>query len=79
MRYSKKNSCEFDLLICQFDAKFHIASKFTVYVQSTKINRKTNYRKLYEKRLAGDRSEFAVTLDEALIYLDDSNGQSKIC
>ena len=44
-----------------------------------KINRKANCRKLYEKRLAGDRSEFAVTLDEALIYLDDSNGQSKIC
>ena len=44
-----------------------------------KKNRKTNCRKLYEKRLAGDRSEFAVTLDEALIQLDDSNGQSKIC
>lgn len=29
--------------------------------------------------MAGDRSEFAVTLDEALIYLEDSNGQSKIC
>lgn len=44
-----------------------------------KKNRKTTCRKLYEKHLAGAKSEFAVTLDEALIYLEDSNGQSRIC
>lgn len=44
-----------------------------------KKNRKTNCRKLYEKHLAGSRTEFAVTLDEALVYLEDSNGESRIC
>jgi [histone H3]-lysine36 N-dimethyltransferase SETMAR len=44
-----------------------------------KKNRKTNCRKLYERHLAGDRSEYAVTLDEALIYLDDTNKKRRIC
>lgn len=47
--------------------------------ENHKKNRKTTCRKLYEQHLAGERSEYAVTLDEALIYLDDSNGESKIC
>jgi len=29
--------------------------------------------------LAGDKSKFVVTLDEALFYLSDSNGTRKIC
>ena len=44
-----------------------------------KKNRKTNCRKLYENHIAGDRSEYAVTLDEALVYEDDANGQTQIC
>jgi hypothetical protein len=48
---------------------------------SQKQYRKTNCRKLYEKHLAGNMSEYAVTLDEALvyIYIDDSNGKRQIC
>ena len=42
-------------------------------------NRKTNARKLYEQCLAGPKSEFMVTLDEAYIYLDYCNGIRKIC
>ena len=42
-------------------------------------NRKTNCRKLYEHHLAGDRAEYAVTLDEALVYLKNVNGKRKIC
>ena len=42
-------------------------------------NRKTNCRKLYEKVLAGQRSEFVVTLDEALFGLENCNGERKIC
>jgi histone-lysine N-methyltransferase SETMAR len=55
--------------------------KSGVHKLSTKhqTNRKTNCRKLYEKHLAGDKSEFAVTLDEALVYLKNSNGERKIC
>lgn len=44
-----------------------------------KKNRKTNCRKLYEQHLAGDRSEFAVTLDEALVYMNNVNGTRRIC
>ena len=40
---------------------------------------KTNCRKLYENHLAGDKCEYAVTLDEAFIYLDDSNKKRRIC
>lgn len=35
--------------------------------------RKTNCRKLYERHLAGDRWKKIVTLDEAWIYLNDTN------
>ena len=42
-------------------------------------NRKTNCRFIYENHLAGDRSEYAVTLDEALIYMKNVNGKRKIC
>ena len=42
-------------------------------------NRKTNCRKLYEKVLAGQRSEYVVTLDEALFGLENCNGERKIC
>ena len=42
-------------------------------------NRKTNCRKLYENYLAGARSEFAVTLDEAFVYMKNVNGQRRIC
>ena len=47
--------------------------------ESHKRNRKTNSRKLYEKHLAGQRSEFVVTLDEALFFVEDCNGTRKIC
>ena len=36
-------------------------------------------RKLYEKHLARDKSEFAVTLDEAFIYEYEKNEQTRIC
>jgi hypothetical protein len=42
-------------------------------------NRTTNARKLYEHHLAGGRSEYMVTLDEAYIYLDYCNGERKVC
>lgn len=42
-------------------------------------NRKTNSRKLYERHLAGHRSQYAVTLDEALFWVQDCNGTRKIC
>ena len=35
--------------------------------------RKTNARKLYEKYLAADKWKFVVTLDEAWLYLSDTN------
>jgi hypothetical protein len=44
-----------------------------------KANRKTNCRRLYEQHLAGGKSEYMVTLDEAWLYLDYCNGQRKIC
>ena len=40
-------------------------------------NRATNARKLYEQVLAGDRSEFVVTLDEAMIHLNDVCSQTR--
>jgi DNA-binding Lrp family transcriptional regulator len=42
-------------------------------------NRKTNSRKLYENGIAGHRSEYAVTLDETMIYMSNINGERKIC
>src|SRR5713101_3479745 len=43
-----------------------------------KKNRKTNTRSLYEMHLAGLKSEYVVTLDEALFYVDDCYGKRKI-
>ena len=43
-----------------------------------RYNRKTNARKLYEDVLAGDRAEFAMTIDEAYFYLNYCNGERKI-
>ncbi|OXA63018.1 hypothetical protein Fcan01_00539 [Folsomia candida] len=42
-------------------------------------NRKTNSRKLYEGHLAGKKSEFVVTLDEALFFVQDCNRTRTIC
>ena len=43
------------------------------------IIRHKKYRKLYEKHLAVDKSEFDVALDEALIYVYETNVQTRIC
>jgi hypothetical protein len=45
---------------------------------SHKKNRTTNSRKLYEGHLAGNRSEFVVTLDEAYFFIGDTNGKRSI-
>ncbi|UYV64526.1 hypothetical protein LAZ67_3001100 [Cordylochernes scorpioides] len=42
-------------------------------------NRATNARKLYEEHLAGSRSEYTATLDEAWMYVTYCNGIRKIC
>lgn len=42
-------------------------------------NRKTRSRKLYETFLAGQKSEFVVTLDEAMFGLHNANGKRKVC
>lgn len=47
--------------------------------QNSKKNRKTTCRKLYENYLAGYRSEYAVTVDEALVYVDNANKKRDIC
>jgi len=57
----------------------HVKKKVHALKESHKQNRKTNSRKLYEKHLAGKKSEFVVTLDEALFYLQDVNGTRTIC
>ena len=44
---------------------------------SDKSNRKTNSRKLYEQ-IAGSRSEFAVSIDEAQIAFNPANHQTEI-
>ena len=46
---------------------------------ANKKNCKTDYCKLYENHLAGGKVEYAVTLDEALVYLNDSNKNNSIC
>lgn len=43
-----------------------------------KLNRITNCRKLYEK-ICGEKSEYAITLDEAYLYLSNCNTETKIC
>jgi len=42
-------------------------------------NRMTRSRKLYEGYLAGQRSEFVVTLDEAMFGMHNVNGKRKVC
>jgi hypothetical protein len=42
-------------------------------------NRKTDARKQHERHLTGGKSEYMVTLDEACVYLSNSNGQRSIC
>ncbi|UYV79312.1 hypothetical protein LAZ67_17002102 [Cordylochernes scorpioides] len=42
-------------------------------------NRAMNARKLYEEHLAGSRSEYTATLDEAWMYVTYCNGIRKIC
>ena len=44
-----------------------------------KKNRKRNSRKLCEDNLSGKKSEFVVSLDEALVYLNNCNGHRRIC
>ena len=34
---------------------------------------------LYEKHQSGGKRKYAVTLNEALIFLNNSNGQTRIC
>jgi len=67
--------------IIRKDLGAHIKQKTRVHLltPSHKQNRKTNARKLYERHLAGDKTEFMVTLDEAYVYLDYCNGVRKIC
>ncbi|CAG7685290.1 unnamed protein product [Allacma fusca] len=43
-----------------------------------KKNRKTNARKLYERHLAGKRSEFTMTLEETYFYIQDCSGERRI-
>lgn len=43
-----------------------------------KAIRKTNSLKPYRDHLAGDKSEFMVTLDEAIIHMNEINQKSKI-
>jgi predicted transcriptional regulator len=49
-----------------------------VLSESHKKNRKTNSRKLYEAHLAGKKTEFVATLDEAFFSISDCNGSRKI-
>lgn len=59
--------------------KTHQKHELHVLGESHKQNRKRNCRKLYEEHLAGGKSNFVVTLDEALFFLDNCNGARKIC
>jgi uncharacterized protein YerC len=63
------------------DLKLETKNKTRVHKLTAehKKNRKTNFRKLYENHLAGQKSEYAVTLDEALVYVEDSNRERGIC
>ncbi|OXA36984.1 hypothetical protein Fcan01_28233 [Folsomia candida] len=42
-------------------------------------NRRRNARNLYETQLAGLKSQFVVTLDEAWFYLQDCSNEKEIC
>jgi len=67
--------------IIHIDLKLENRKKTKVHrlTQEHKKNRKTTCRKLYENHLAGDKTQYAVTLDEALVYLHNSNGKREIC
>jgi hypothetical protein len=67
--------------IIHVDLKKETKKKSKVHrlTDKNRKNRKANCRKLYENHLAGDRSEFVVTLDEALVYLEDTNKSTRIC
>lgn len=60
------------------DKKTFRKTRLHVLKDSHKENRKTNSRKLYERHLAGGKSEFVVTLDEAWFYLQNCNGKRRI-
>lgn len=53
--------------------------KVHTLTEPQKANRKTNSRKLYENHLAGDKSEFVVTLDEAWLYINECTSTREIC
>jgi len=63
------------------DLKKKVRKKSRVHVLKPRHIRirKTTARKLYEKHLAGKKSEFMVTLDEAWFYVDNCNGSRRIC
>lgn len=79
----KKTDASICLLnkIIHQDLKLQTRKKTKVHKlgEKHKKNRKTTCRKLYENHLAGDRWEYAVTLDEALVYLQNANGKREIC
>lgn len=54
-------------------------TKVNLLPPGAKSKRKTRCRKLYEKYLSGKRSEYAVTLDEAWVYLNQSGGHRDVC
>lgn len=58
-----------------------VAFKTTVHSLNPKqiANRKTNSKKIYEKYLAGQKSEFVVSLDEAMFYVQNCNGKRRVC
>ena len=59
-------------------AKLKQNTRVHLLTAAHKQNRKANARKLYERHLVGDRSEYMITLDEAYFYLDNCNGTRKI-
>ena len=67
--------------IIQEDCHLELRSKRNVLTLTDKQmqNRKTNSRKLYRNHLSADKSDFAVTLDEALFYFIPGNQTSKTC
>jgi hypothetical protein len=66
------------IIVEKLDKKVKVKHRVHALKESHKQNRKTNSRKLYEGHLAGGKSEFVVTLDEAWFYITDCNSGSKI-
>lgn len=79
----KKTAVSLDTICKIIHEDLHLETKKKAKVHKLTAenakNRKTNCRKLYENHLAGDKAEFIVTLDEALVYLDDVNAKRSIC